>query len=64
MMLEVQNCIAFLNLKKLLALPPYREQVQFVFGGTEFSVNCFRNATGDKVANVALSLVQEVEEGG
>lgn len=37
-------------------------QVQFVFGGTEISVNCFRKATGEKVGEVALSLVQEVDE--
>eukprot|EP00752_Nemacystus_decipiens_P002187 g2082.t1 len=37
-------------------------EVQFVFGGTEFSVNCFRETTGKKVAQVALSLFQEIEE--
>lgn len=41
---------------------PCPEQVQFIFGGTEFSVNCVRKATGEKVADVALSLVQEVED--
>lgn len=38
--------------------------VQFVFGGTEFSVNCFRQTTGKKVGTAVLSLVQEVDEAG
>eukprot|EP00903_Cladosiphon_okamuranus_P013451 g12527.t1 len=37
-------------------------EVQFVFGGTEFSVNCFSKMTGKQVGQVAVSLVQEVEE--
>lgn len=36
--------------------------VQFVFGGTEISVNCFRTQTGERVAQAVLSLVQEVGE--
>lgn len=39
-------------------------EVQFVFGGTEFSVNCFRQTTGEKVGTAVLSLFQEVEEAG
>lgn len=38
--------------------------VQFVFGGTELSVNCFRQTTGKEVGKTVLSLVQEVEEAG
>lgn len=37
--------------------------VQFIFGGTEVSVNCVRTSTGEKVARAVLSLVQEVEDG-
>jgi len=36
--------------------------VQFVFGGTELSVKCTRQTTGEKVETVVFSLVQEVEE--
>ena len=50
------------ELEPACGLPSHRDQVQFVFGGTEFSVNCFRKTTGEKVGHVALSLVQEVEE--
>lgn len=42
--------------------PSHHDQVQFVFGGTEFSVNCFRDRTGEKIGEAVLSLVQEVEE--
>lgn len=38
--------------------------VQFVFGGTELSVKCFRQTTGKQVGTAVLSLVQEVEEAG
>lgn len=37
---------------------------QFVFGGTELSVNCFRQTTGEKAGTAVLSVVQEVEEVG
>lgn len=37
-------------------------EVEFIFGKTEFSMNCFRKTTGEKVGNVELSLVQEVQE--
>lgn len=37
-------------------------EVEFIFGKTEFSINCFRKTTGEKVGNVELSLVQEVQE--
>lgn len=39
-------------------------QVQFIFGGTELSVNCTRLGTGEKVGATILSLVQEIEEAG
>lgn len=39
-------------------------EVEFIFGGTEFSVNCFRQTTGEKIRTALLSLVQEVEEAG
>lgn len=35
-------------------------KVQFVFGRTEFSVNCFRVATGEKVGETSLDIAQEV----
>lgn len=37
-------------------------EVEFIFGKTEFSMNCFRKTTGEKVGNVQMSLVQEVQE--
>lgn len=37
-------------------------EVQFVFGGTEFSVNCFKAGTGERIGETMVSLVQEVEE--
>lgn len=36
--------------------------VQFIFGGTEFSVNCFHVKTKEKIANATLSLFQDVQE--
>ena len=41
---------------------PCRDQVQFVFGGTELAVNCFREATGEKIGQVALNIVQLAEK--
>lgn len=38
---------------------PHRDQVQCVFGGTEFVVNCFREATGEKIGEATLNLVQQ-----
>lgn len=37
-------------------------QVQFIFGGTEFSAKCFCIKTEEEIGHVTISLVQEVQE--
>lgn len=44
-----------------IALETRRVHVHFSFGGTELSVKCYREEDGNKIGQVQLSIVQEVQ---